>query len=188
MSDVESTLSGQCTAQACLYTSLAEANFLRGQPRQSQTHGQLASTSSSTALAGSIAGIIWIELGTGAVVDGTVVPVVVTAVVAAPTAAVDAEEEGLVAVEVVRVEVLGATEVTEGSDVEVAVEVVVVEETGVEEVVVVFEEIVLPFGGTEAAETAGSTVDWGCGFGLAVTVADGVAIGVTGFGGATTFC
>lgn len=186
MSDVESTLSGQCTAQACLYTSLAEANFLRGQPRQSQTHGQLASTSSSTALAGSIAGIIWIELGTGAVVDDTAG--VVTAGVAAPTAAVDAEEEGLVAVEVVRVEALGATGVVEGSDVEVAVEVVVVEETGVEEVVVVFEEVVLPFGGTEAAETAGSTDDWGCGVGLAVTVADGVTTGVAGFGGAATFC
>lgn len=71
-----------------MYTSFAEANFLRGQPRQSQTHGQLASTSSSTALAGSMAGIIWIELfelGTGTVVDGTVVDVaeVVTAGVAA---------------------------------------------------------------------------------------------------------
>lgn len=45
-----------------MYTSLADAYFFRGQPRQSHTHGQLGSTSSSMALDGSIAGIIWMVL------------------------------------------------------------------------------------------------------------------------------
>lgn len=48
--------------------------------------------------------------------------------------------------------------------------------------------VVEAFGGAEVAETAGSTVGWGCGAGLAVTVVAGAITEVAGFGGATTFC
>lgn len=94
--------------------------------------------------------------------------------------------------EVATVEELGTTEIAEGSevsDVVVAVVVVVgvVEETGVEELVVVFEEVVLPFGSADVVEAAGSMVGWNCVVGL-VLMAAGVITGVAGFGGATTFC
>uniref|UniRef100_A0A8W7PGG3 Uncharacterized protein n=1 Tax=Anopheles coluzzii TaxID=1518534 RepID=A0A8W7PGG3_ANOCL len=62
MSADTSTVSGQWTVQACRNTSVADWNFFLGHPRQSHTHGQLGSTSSSTIFCGSIAGIIWMEV------------------------------------------------------------------------------------------------------------------------------
>lgn len=88
-------------------------------------------------------------------------------VAATTVAVVEAEEDGLVGVATGCGE-FDATGVAEGSDVEVVV-VLVVEETGVEEVVGVFGELVLPFGG------AGSTVGWFCGVGLAAGIGEAAA-------------
>lgn len=82
----------------------------------------------------------------------------VVGVAATTVAVVEAEEDGLVGV-ATGCGGFGATGVAEGSDVEVVV-VLVVEETGVEEVVGVFDELVLPFWG------AGSTAGWFGGVGL----------------------
>lgn len=97
--------SGQWTAQAWIYTSLEEAYFFRGHPRQSHTHGQLGSTSSSMAFAGSMAGIIWmvlVEPETGIVAVGRV-----TAAVEVGTDVVFDEVDAAIAVVETEVEAAG---------------------------------------------------------------------------------